>query len=582
VKKKKMDEKKKQMHITSKQILGIFAVVLVVSIVAMIGTAAAKSAYLCPNHHNKQFDAWNINPDGTVTKVATYTLKHSTDPAGIGIDAIPKTAPVLFISSEFSGGVEMVNPITLEYMGVSSGPSNLAGVDVDDQDNIVYALKRNSDDLYIYSWDPVGKTLTQIGSKIDLPGSPRGYGLAFDDSRDILWVSDNPSGRKKVRAYDVSDLSSIVEIPALSRTLSHRPVDVAVDKKRNLVYTVGSWTGSRLLSKYDVGAGTETTKDLGVGGIGVAVDEDSGYVYITRGTSSSGDDIQVWDTSTSPWTLVQDTPRIGNPAGICIPQEEISYNKLNLSKADDVTTCVNPGANIDYTICFDNKKNTQAVTNVEINDLLPPETNFVSATGTGSYNPGTHSVSWSYTSVPAGAPQQCEHLVVTVDPGTTPGTKLDDICTINADQPGTGPTTVHEYTNVCVTLPDLCPDEYRWNTSVSPNGYEWDPFPALFRSWNDVHFVNTGTGDAYSVTATITCTPVNVIVVDGDVKLGDIPAGGSAWGKDFFVLEVDMTNPQDPNKGICWDVEYDDAANVHHVIEDVAKYCGEECSNICP
>ena len=128
---------------------------------------------------------------------------------------------------------------------------------------------------------------------------------------------------------------------------------------------------------------------------------------------------------------------------------------------------------------------------------------------------------------------------------------------------------------------ELCPDEYRWSIHHTPP-YEWDPFPMLFRNWTDVHFVNSGSGDAYNVTATITCAPGNVNIVDGDVTLGDIPAGSGAWSQDFFMLEVDMTNPQDPNKGICWRVEYDDAAGVHHVIEDVAKYCGEKCSDICP
>ena len=120
---------------------------------------------------------------------------------------------------------------------------------------------------------------------------------------------------------------------------------------------------------------------------------------------------------------------------------------------------------------------------------------------------------------------------------------------------------------------ELCPDEYRWNTAVSPTGYEWDPFPALFRSWNDVHFINSGPGDAFSVTASISYAPANVVIVDGDVTLGDISAGGSAWSSDFFELEVDMTNPQDPNEGIKWTVEYDDAGGVHHAIVDVPEFC---------
>ena len=124
--------------------------------------------------------------------------------------------------------------------------------------------------------------------------------------------------------------------------------------------------------------------------------------------------------------------------------------------------------------------------------------------------------------------------------------------------------------------PELCPDKYRWGS------YNWDPAPDTFVGRQEVRFVNHGTGDAYNVIATVTCMPVNVVASDPNVTLGDIPASGSAWSSDIFELRVDMTNPQDPNKGICWRVEYDDAAGVHHVIEDVAMYCGDGCSDICP
>ena len=433
-----------------KSIIVITAVLSVLAI-AMVGTAAAKSVYLSANHHTAQFDAWNINqPGGTVTYQATYILQHSTDPSGIACDAIPKDASVLFISSEFSAGIEMVNPITLEYMGVSSGPSDLAGVDVDDVDNIVYTLRRQTNDLYIYSWDPVAKQLTQQ-AVIDLPGMSNGYGLALDDSRDILWVSDTPNWMVRAYDVDVSNWNDIAEIPTLSRKLSLPVIDVAVDTKRNLVHTVGSWAGSRLLSKYDVAAGTETTIDLGVGGIGVAVDEDTGYVYITRGTSSAGDDIQVWNTSTSPFTLVQDTPRIGNPAGICICN--VAYNPLNLSKSDGLAEdeCVSPGANINYDICYDNMRNAFDVHNVTINDTLPAETSFISASGGGTYDPVTHTVTWNIGTLSAGAAEDCVQLVVRVDPATLPETTITNYCTIDSDE--TPPTTISEDTVTCKQNP---------------------------------------------------------------------------------------------------------------------------------
>ncbi|HIE31859.1 MAG TPA: PKD domain-containing protein [Methanosarcinales archaeon] len=149
------------------------------------------------------------------------------------------------------------------------------------------------------------------------------------------------------------------------------------------------------------------------------------------------------------------------------------------------------------------------------------------------------------------------------------GYSLSDAIANTKDQNSIPPTELPPKTE----LPELCPDEYRWNTSVSQTGYEWDPYPDLFRSWNDVHFMNYGTGDAYNVVATISYAPANVVIVDGDVKLGDIPAGSGAWSQDFFKLEVDMTNPQDPTEGVEWRVEYDDAAGVHHIVENVPQFC---------
>ena len=138
----------------NKQLLNKFfpisALVLCMVAVAMTGTIEAKSVYLSANHHTGQFDAWNINPDGTVTHQATYSLQHATDPAGIAIDAITATGdPIMFITSEFSGGIEIVDPVSLTYLGVSTGPSDLAGIDVDDADDIVYTLKRATNDLYL-------------------------------------------------------------------------------------------------------------------------------------------------------------------------------------------------------------------------------------------------------------------------------------------------------------------------------------------------------------------------------------------------------------------------------------------------
>ncbi|MCD4811317.1 hypothetical protein K8R14_01780, partial [bacterium] len=272
---------------STKQIFTVFAATLCILVLALAGTVAAKSVYLSADHHTGQFDAWSIEADGTVTKQATYNLQHSTDPAGITIDMITtrtnpvtgKPTPLMFISSEFSGGVEVVDPITLTYLGVSTGPSDLAGIDVDDEDDILYALLRGGRTLYIFTYNSDGTGITEQTS-IALPNLNYGYGLALDDTRDVLWVSD--TGSSMVRAYDVavSNWNDIDEIPNLSFQVSHPPIDIAVDKNRNIVYTVAGWAGSNLITKYDVAMDTETTVNIGHGGMGVAVDEITGYVYI--------------------------------------------------------------------------------------------------------------------------------------------------------------------------------------------------------------------------------------------------------------------------------------------------------------
>jgi len=495
-------------------ILAMLLVTVLIATAAVPGIVEAKSLFLAAEHHQSLFDAWNVNPNGSVTYQATYGLTYATDPAGIAIDNDSET---LFITSEFSPGVEIVDPVTLTYLGVSSGPSDLAGIDVDDVNDIVYSVQRMTDDLYVFQWDPVALNLTEI-DHIDLPNCSGAFGLALDEWTETLWVADagqgfsdcsfdyfevtglgnttvdievvsdniiwvmelldntgnhieyavdpsaglpsyqvkftgvvpdggavyfniweyncgsgdyqiavwptgspTPSAPQEtesepndgfgdrntfastgeivingtigatapgasVRAYDTN---TWLEDTGRSFTPSHVPIDVAVDRIRNCVYTVsitgGAYvppgTGSTLLSKWDVAAATETTVDMGYGGVGLAVDEVTGYVYVT---GYGVDNIAVWDTSTTPFTLIQDTGRIGNPAGIVIGN--VAYNPLNLAKNDIVQgEGVYIGMTYTYEITFDSP--VIDLTNVTVTDDLPVELDFVSAVGGGVYDP---------------------------------------------------------------------------------------------------------------------------------------------------------------------------------------------------
>jgi 6-phosphogluconolactonase (cycloisomerase 2 family) len=92
----------------------VIAVVFFILAVAMVGAASAKSLYVIANHHTKQFDAWNINPDGTSTYQFKVNLAYASSPADIAID---ESSNVLFITSEGGTTIEMVNATTMALLG---------------------------------------------------------------------------------------------------------------------------------------------------------------------------------------------------------------------------------------------------------------------------------------------------------------------------------------------------------------------------------------------------------------------------------------------------------------------------------
>ncbi len=113
----------------------------------------------------------------------------------------------------------------------------------------------------------------------------------------------------------------------------------------------------------------------------------------------------------------------------------------------------------------------------------------------------------------------------------------------------------------------LSAEKYRWSEYHKP-GYEWSPKLELFKSWNEVLFVNSGQSEAKNVKATITCAPVKLKIVNGVVNVGDIPAGRRACSLNFFELETDTTNLQDIDNGIDYTVKYDSLEGIHHSINN--------------
>lgn len=80
-----------------------------------------------------------------------------------------------------------------------------------------------------------------------------------------------------------------------------------------------------------------------------------------------------------------------------------------------------PGSIITYTIHVDNSQNRFSVSNIVIDDPLPLETVFKSASDKGTYNDLTHTVSWFLNDLPAGQKQSIS-VVVLAKPEIAPET----------------------------------------------------------------------------------------------------------------------------------------------------------------
>ncbi|MBT8137429.1 MAG: hypothetical protein KJO54_10490, partial [Gammaproteobacteria bacterium] len=375
--------------------------------------AVAKSVYLIAdiNSSPTPIETYNINPDGTITFQATANVPALAGGAvGIALDSVSET---LFITYEVSNVIQLVDARTFEVLSQATAPgaSNLAGIAYDEEFELVYTIDRNTPTLYVYEWDALNTTLAlAAGFPIDLPEAVALYGIALDEINDILYVADpfasTPANRGPagglVHYYDTATFSKQGDfMPA------HQPVGIAVDPLRGFVYT-GSIFGSDLLTKYDVNTDTEVTQsvsDTGDGVVGLAVDAATGLVFASRGTSSATDDLTVWNTSSEPFVLLDETDARGDVTGVVIPFGEVSFNPLNLSKDDGLDEaagdCIVMSGNVTYDVCFDNANGFDA-TNVMIADEFPADAIFVSATDGGT-EVSTGRVEWAITTLAAGS-----------------------------------------------------------------------------------------------------------------------------------------------------------------------------------
>jgi uncharacterized repeat protein (TIGR01451 family) len=121
-----------------------------------------------------------------------------------------------------------------------------------------------------------------------------------------------------------------------------------------------------------------------------------------------------------------------------LPVDLVKTVTAGIKGQDQSGQYVVPGQSVTYTICASN--NTDVLLgNVTIIDNLPPEVTFDSADGDddiGRYDPATHSYTWSFPQIDAGA-TICANITVIVNKNVGPGTSI-----VNEAQLETGDTFV--------------------------------------------------------------------------------------------------------------------------------------------
>ncbi len=309
----------------------ILTVVAFVSVLAAPACpAAAKSLYVITDEDTYSpptpLDAYHVNADGSLTYQGQGLITNITGAVGLSVDSVTAT---LFMSVEFSSNLEIIDASSMADLGSLRAPGayNLAGIVMDGNKNLLYAIERGSAELYVYQWNRPAKTLTPVnGAPFTLPTPagcppPNGYGIALDTANNLLYVAN---GTKNLYVYNTGNWSlSGAGVLSITTPAVQAAISVAFDSANHLLYTGAGFYGDSLLLQKNMLSGAEQTVDVsngqsGFGVLGLGVDNATGDVYLTTGDAmNKGGGLVAYNASLG---LLQRVPGIGPaPVGLAVP-----------------------------------------------------------------------------------------------------------------------------------------------------------------------------------------------------------------------------------------------------------------------
>jgi len=428
--------------------LGKKFIMISLSLICLIvsSTQASKSVFIISKHASpSKAQAFRIDGDQVTFQAMVDVNTYNQGFGSVG-NAVWPDKELMFVTYENSPMLVWASTKTLQKVGeFDTGVRNLSGIVIDEEKGKIYTVKRDEDDLYIYSFDDVNNTVVLDNHyDLEVPSSwLSAWGIALDETNDLLYVSTNT---ERVHVYDTNDWSYVRYIDIMVDSNERSAVGIAVDPNGYL-YT-GHWINHNYLVRTDTTSPYTSTeveitredyppKQL----IGVDVDDDTGLVYIT----TYHNDFRVYDSNLE----LKDTEAnddISGPAGVAVGGlYKPSFPLLTLVKDnnDPNDDCVLPlisefehkwmGTPYNWLYYkIDCNANGHADTNVIITDYLPKECDYYSSTPDGNYNSADRTVTWDIGDISA-SDSNTFWIQVAVNYYAKPGHKIYNYCEIESD-----------------------------------------------------------------------------------------------------------------------------------------------------
>lgn len=424
------------------KIVFLLALALIVSMTVISGTASAKSLYVLSdiNAYPQPIQAYDIGPNGTLTFQEQYSIpRYNLGVAGLTIDS---ESGYMFVSYKWWSNIILINSKTMvpvPEMVEAPGSWNLSGIVYDHKKARLYCVDAGRGLVWVYNWNPKTISLTLVnGAPYELKKASA-YGIALDEIDQLLYVSNS---NNKIYVYSTIDWTLKRTI-----TLNHIAACLAIDVKNGYLYAGGGSIGDAYLTQYRLAANTQletlVEPEAAAGVMGIAVDPNSSKVYITTGNEgylTGGDNIRIYDKLLHPIDVVHIN---GNPTALVIPGKEIGFNPLGLSKTvlkvahsnGTKSDTVDAGDLVTYRISFSNKDNDYTVQDVTVEDDLPPQVTFISASDNGvfgQYDPVAHTYTWLYPTLVTGSTADLD-ITVKINDDVQPRTTIINSVTVNSN-----------------------------------------------------------------------------------------------------------------------------------------------------